>query len=303
MARLLAIDSAGPVLGVALGDESGSAALVHCEGNSEESPRHIETIATRVQMILEQAGWTATSLTAVVVSAGPGSFTGLRIGYAAAKGISLGAGIPVVAVNTLEAIACGVNSVGDDHHGSTATILVPMTDARKGRCYAALFRQDTEGPSERATVRPLRLTPDLDVTVKDLAAHMGDFIAGSSSGGGSGSGSGVGAGAGSGDVRRDATSNGWPARISWRVAAPPGYAAADELLSLLPPQISPPASLLQIPRDAPVRGVLMAGAGKLRCGDTMDDYAGPEYLRTSDIGTPRTPPRFTGDPPVDLPRH
>ncbi len=94
---------------------------------------------------------------AVAVSRGPGSFTGLRIGLATAKALSLGLGIPLYGVPTLEALAARTAATGADP-------VCPLLDARKGQVFAALYRRARSGGLREvlppAAVEPARL-PEL----------------------------------------------------------------------------------------------------------------------------------------------
>ena len=91
--------------------------------------------------MLSGASVEARQLDAVSVSKGPGSYTGLRIGVSVAKGISYGAGIPLIGINTLTAMCHGyltANPLAAD----SSTLLCPMIDARRMEVYNALFTSD-----------------------------------------------------------------------------------------------------------------------------------------------------------------
>ena len=94
--------------------------------------RHVETLMPSAAALLELAGLTPSDINLVVCSAGPGSFTGLRIGMAAAKGIARGAACAIKAVPTLPLLA-----KGREHWPG---IVVPLMDARKSRVYTAAFQ-------------------------------------------------------------------------------------------------------------------------------------------------------------------
>jgi tRNA threonylcarbamoyladenosine biosynthesis protein TsaB len=85
-----------------------------------------------VDRLLAEVSLTVRDLQLIVCSVGPGSFTGIRIGLATARGISFGIGCPVVGVSTLDALALPYAA----HPGD----VYPVIDARKGRFYTALFR-------------------------------------------------------------------------------------------------------------------------------------------------------------------
>lgn len=101
-----------------------------------------------IEQILTMAGVAKQELTAIAVSIGPGSFTGLRIGLAAAKGLAYALQIPVVGVPTLAALAC--------HYPMPGIYIAPLLDAQKGNAYVALYRWENGALVEvhAPTVRP-----------------------------------------------------------------------------------------------------------------------------------------------------
>ena len=92
---------------------------------------HSQTLMVMAEDLLKQCGKTAADVTAVAVAEGPGSFTGVRIGVAAAKGFAWGAEIPCYGVSTLEAMAASLNV----WEGTVC----PVMDARRSQVYNALF--------------------------------------------------------------------------------------------------------------------------------------------------------------------
>ena len=95
---------------------------------------HSQTLMVMAEDLLKQCGKTVSDLTAVAVAEGPGSFTGVRIGVAAAKGLSWGAELPCYGVSTLEAMAAGLGMF-DGH-------ICACMDARRSQVYNALFLAD-----------------------------------------------------------------------------------------------------------------------------------------------------------------
>jgi len=92
---------------------------------------HSERLMAMVDRLLVDCGWSVSRLEGLAVSIGPGSFTGLRIGVATAKGLALALGLPVASVPTLDALAANL---------PFASIPVcPLIDARKGEVYLALY--------------------------------------------------------------------------------------------------------------------------------------------------------------------
>jgi len=123
----LAIDTSTQALGLAL--ETREACLFL---SIRMGFRHAETLVPWVERLLAEADVEAGKLELVVVASGPGSFTGLRIGMATAKGLAAGAGCGIVGVPTLDAWAW--------QHRSFPGYVVPLIDARKQRLYAAFYR-------------------------------------------------------------------------------------------------------------------------------------------------------------------
>lgn len=117
---------------------------------------HSQTLLVMAENLLKQCGKTAQDVTAVAAAHGPGSFTGVRIGAAAAKGFSWGRDIPCYGVSTLEAMAEGLG-VWDGY-------VCPVMDARRSQVYNALFR------AERGTLT--RLVPDRAVSLTELGEEI-----------------------------------------------------------------------------------------------------------------------------------
>lgn len=95
---------------------------------------HSQTLLKMAEDLLENCGKTPADVTAVAVANGPGSFTGVRIGVAAAKGFAWGAELPCYGVSTLEAMA--------ESLGVYQGYVVPTMDARRNQTYTAIFRAE-----------------------------------------------------------------------------------------------------------------------------------------------------------------
>lgn len=145
MALILNIDTATGVCSVALAREGRVVAM----RENDEGLNHSTLLGVYVDEVLRQAGVTMAGVDAVAVSAGPGSYTGLRIGVSLAKGLCYGAGKPLIAVGTLESMA----DVVADRTREDA-LYCPMIDARRMEVYAAVY--DREG-REVMGVRPVVL--------------------------------------------------------------------------------------------------------------------------------------------------
>ena len=139
MSLILQIETATTVCSVAL-SENGSV-LAHKE--VQQRNIHAEAITVFIDEILKDAGKQYHELKAVTVSCGPGSYTGLRIGISVAKGLCFALDIPLIAVETLEAMTDGliVQNTFDDQ---TDLLLCPMIDARRMEVFTAVFNAKGE---------------------------------------------------------------------------------------------------------------------------------------------------------------
>jgi tRNA threonylcarbamoyladenosine biosynthesis protein TsaB len=98
---------------------------------------HAENLHPFIQRLMAESGIPLQSLSAVAVSKGPGSYTGLRIGVSAAKGLAYTLQIPVIALNTLQVMAEAAKEKNPD-----ARFYCPMLDARRMEVYTAMFNHD-----------------------------------------------------------------------------------------------------------------------------------------------------------------
>jgi len=127
---ILHIETTTHICSVALSEGNKLIALKE----SDEERAHARILSSFIQDIMDENGIKPTDLKAVAVSKGPGSYTGLRIGVATAKGLCYALGIPLVAINTLEAMTNGIIN-----QGIASELYVPMLDARRMEVYSAVF--------------------------------------------------------------------------------------------------------------------------------------------------------------------
>jgi tRNA threonylcarbamoyladenosine biosynthesis protein TsaB len=146
--KTLAIDTATEVLALAADDGTARVSLALRRGLA-----HSPALLPLADRLLAELGFGAGELELVVCSVGPGSFTGIRIGLATAKGIAFATGCPLVGVSTLDALALPWACFPGD--------VWSVIDARKGRWYAAGYREGR------------RVTEYLDVAPDDLRARIG----------------------------------------------------------------------------------------------------------------------------------
>jgi tRNA threonylcarbamoyladenosine biosynthesis protein TsaB len=135
MAIILSLETATPVCSIAI-HENGSL-LAKTTIHKDQS--HSSLLNTSVDSLLNLYGLDYAHLDAVAVSKGPGSYTGLRIGTSSAKGFCYSLNIPLIAVNTLEAMAHGVNKFNPYN-----ALLCPMLDARRMEVYALIMSSTGE---------------------------------------------------------------------------------------------------------------------------------------------------------------
>lgn len=108
---------------------------------SFETKTHSETFMPLVSEVMEQAGLEYKDIEAYAVTTGPGSFTGIRIGLAAVKGMALASGAPCVAVSSTEALSRSCDNA--TRTPREETIIVPAFDARNNRVFAKAEEDDT----------------------------------------------------------------------------------------------------------------------------------------------------------------
>ena len=163
---ILGIDTATDILGLAI-VENGKM-IIDYKVQKDDST-HSAMIIPALKNILTMAGLSMESIDAIAISIGPGSFTGLRIGLATAKGLALALSIPIVGVNSLEAYAFSQET--------PPGILCPMVKARKGEYYYTLYRKNNQND------HPCRVTPFMcrdwsSIKEKILLFHQPVYIFG-----------------------------------------------------------------------------------------------------------------------------
>lgn len=149
---VLAIESSAVVASVALqSDDRLLAELTLNRGNT-----HSENLLPMVETLLTRTGLSVDDVDLFAVSAGPGSFTGVRIGVATVKGLAFGKGKPCAGVSTLEALAENLAFLPDG-------LICPVMNARRNQVYTALFR----GKS--------RILPDQAISVAELEEVLSGY--------------------------------------------------------------------------------------------------------------------------------
>lgn len=150
--RILAVESSAQAASAALTDDG----KLICELYSNLNMTHSQTLLPMCERIFETCGITAQDVDLFAVAAGPGSFTGIRIGIAAVKGMAFAAEKPCAAVSTLEALAHNVKIFNG--------VICAAMDARCKQVYNALFESDGENLT--------RLTEDRAISIDDLLSEL-----------------------------------------------------------------------------------------------------------------------------------
>jgi tRNA threonylcarbamoyladenosine biosynthesis protein TsaB len=145
------LDTSTPTARVAVVDGAG-AALAHAEATAERHSQHVLALCDQV---LRAAGLAPAGLDGIACGAGPGSFTGLRVGLAVAKGLALATGKPLLLVSSLQALA--LDLARRVPKGQALTV-VPCIDAGKGEVYAFPCAVEASG-AVGAGGEPWRLAP------------------------------------------------------------------------------------------------------------------------------------------------
>ncbi|MFM9825697.1 tRNA (adenosine(37)-N6)-threonylcarbamoyltransferase complex dimerization subunit type 1 TsaB [Flavobacterium sp.] len=128
MSYILNIETATKNCSVALAKEGKT---IICKEIAEEGYSHAERLHVFIEEIIQEADISFKNLVAIAVSQGPGSYTGLRIGVSAAKGLCYALDIPLIAIDTLQVLAMQANVSNG--------LIVPMIDARRMEVYSAIF--------------------------------------------------------------------------------------------------------------------------------------------------------------------
>lgn len=179
--KILAVDTTGAFASVAVKNDDNK---IFCETSGNEM-NHLQALFPMTQRVLKRAGVSKDELEAAAVSIGPGSFTGIRIGMAAARTMAQALGIPMAAVPTLESFVYAdingninefsdssnekctalASASADEQDGKERVLICPMLDARRSQVYAAAYMKSANGCSE---------------AVKGGAYDVGEFLAAAS---------------------------------------------------------------------------------------------------------------------------
>lgn len=151
--KILALETSAKSVSAAVTEDG----RVLASGYLDTGLTHSRTLMPIVQAMLKNADLSISDCNAIAVAAGPGSFTGIRIGISAAKGLAFAANLPAVGVSTLEGMAQGLAHIDD-------ALFVCSMDARRNQVYNALFTAQDSHLN--------RLTPDRAISLEALADEV-----------------------------------------------------------------------------------------------------------------------------------
>jgi tRNA threonylcarbamoyladenosine biosynthesis protein TsaB len=140
MALILNIDTATESASIALSEKDKVAAIT----KNKDIRDHASWIHNAIKGLLDKTGHSLSQLEAIAVTAGPGSYTGLRVGMATAKGLCYVLSIPLIVENTLKVMARAAIqnkslALAETGNGKLETLLIPMIDARRMEVFTAVY--------------------------------------------------------------------------------------------------------------------------------------------------------------------
>ena len=157
MSNILHIETATKACSVAL---SKNGVCLEVKESLDEQFSHGEQLTLYIQEILENNGLKPTDLSAVSVTSGPGSYTGLRIGVSTAKGLCFALGIPLIGIDSLRNLA----ELAKEKHPNS--VLCPMIDARRMEVYNAIYNDNVE------MIKPI----SADIIDEESYIEFGKFV-------------------------------------------------------------------------------------------------------------------------------
>lgn len=162
--RVLALDSSGLVVSVAVVEGTVHSSNLLAEYTVNYKKTHSQTLLPMLDAITGMIDLDLQEIDAIAVAAGPGSFTGLRIGSATAKGLGLALNKPLVSVPTVDALA--YNLYG------TSGLICPIMDARRNQVYTGIY----EFQGDRLQVLEPQMAVDIQVIAEKLCERKRDVI-------------------------------------------------------------------------------------------------------------------------------
>lgn len=162
---VLGFDASTPRCVIVVGriDDTGSELLAW--DDEEDAPNQASArLLERIGAVMDQAGVDPGQLGAVACGRGPGTFTGVRVALATAKGIAVGSGVPILPVSSLDALALSAGTEG---------LVLPLLDARRQEVYGSLVHCQ-HSPAPAVEARTQERVAALETVLQDARPHVGD---------------------------------------------------------------------------------------------------------------------------------
>lgn len=160
--KIIAMDSSGLVASVAVIEDD----ILICEYNVQYKKTHSQTLLPMLDELKKMVDLDLSTVDAVALAAGPGSFTGLRIGSATAKGLGFALNIPLIEIPTLDGLAC--NLYGSDK------LVCPIMDARRNQVYTGIYTfEATEGSPMTYSLNTI--LPQCAVPIEEIAGKCNEL--------------------------------------------------------------------------------------------------------------------------------
>lgn len=162
--KILALDTSGLVATVAIAEDDKLTAVYSIQNKTT----HSQILMPMMDSIKNMLGLELDTIDAIAVAAGPGSFTGLRIGSATAKGLGLALDKPIIPVPTVDGMAYGL-------YGQEK-IICPMMDARRSQVYTGIYTfESNKGADTELTYTMKTLHEQFVTSVEDIAAQLNSY--------------------------------------------------------------------------------------------------------------------------------
>lgn len=160
--KIIAMDSSGLVASVAVIEDE----LLIGEYNVQYKKTHSQTLLPMLDELKRMVDLDLTTIDGIALAAGPGSFTGLRIGSATAKGLGFALDIPLIEIPTLDGLAC--NLYGSDK------LICPIMDARRNQVYTGIYEFISQG-DRPISYRLNALVPQCAVSIEEIAQKCNSY--------------------------------------------------------------------------------------------------------------------------------
>lgn len=161
--KVIAIDSSGLVASVAIVEDD----TLTGEYNVQYKKTHSQTLLPMLDELKKMIELDLSTVDAIAISAGPGSFTGLRIGSATAKGLGLAMDVPLVEIPTLDGLAC--NLYGTDK------LVCPLMDARRNQVYTGIYEYIRKEEEGRVSYALKSIISQCAISIDEIAAKCNEL--------------------------------------------------------------------------------------------------------------------------------